>query len=694
MLTRENTQALKGFAAIGILVFHILLGYDISPLANMWGGHFVALFLVLSGYGLEESFRRNGLNGFWHKRLRKVILPTAFFICAYNFLFHSPFFILHSSSFVHDCLDELLYIQPTFWFVFFVVKCYAVYWVGTRFLSGRLRLAFFFLCAFVCLNLDAPCGHLEAEQSMSFLAGVLLSMKKDWVESHASPLSKEKGSMVYGLWSMVNVRWTLLLLLIGAVFLCLKTLPPLHSLKGSIAYNYLLCPFRLSVGLAFLPLLTMLRLWRSRLMMLAGKYSLEIYVAHIPFIGMITDVRSTLPFLACSTIGLAILLGYRRFVEGKLSLSQAIFIALNATFVAKYSARVSDEVSYLATLGAIVLYYVLLRLALPYYIYRDGLHLGQRRFGLAAGCVLLAFVGMLVVQYAIDPYGIQVDRWSALHFPIENLLAGVYPYSASTHLGGNASPFPIWQLMHIPFFIVGNVGLSFFAAAGFFLWSLNRVGGRRKALEAGLLMASSVAVWYEVAVRSDLITNFLLVAALTVLILPRLDRQEWVERHGWWIACAVGLLASTRVLVLVPIAILLLPNLLKMSIGRQLSLVLLMSSVFVLTFVPFALWDWQEFYYFQNNPWALQTRQGHLSDFLIFLPLGLLMALNWQGCKMRYYRNSALMLVVIVGVTFVHNMYQNADWDIFSPAYDITYLSTALPFCLLAMGEHLPENEE
>ncbi len=666
LLSRTNTLALKGFAAIGILVFHILLGYDISPVINMWGGLFVAVFLILSGYGLEESFRKNGLEGFWLKRLEKVVLPFTFFVCAYNYLFSS----FWPGISMHGCLDELLYVSPRFWFVFFILKCYAVYWIGTRFMSGRLRLLFFFACSFLCLNLRLQYGHFEAEQSFSFLAGVLLSTYKSRLESLSFSELR---------------RWTFLLLIIGAVFLGLRMVPTLHDLKGSVAYNYLLCPSRLTLGLAAIPLLLMLRVGSSRLLQAAGKYSLEIYIAHIPFISLITDAKGTVTFLAYSAIAFAILMIYRRFVEKKLNIAEALFIGINVLFVAKYSARVSERVALFATLAAVVFYYVLLRLVIPYLYNNSSQSKGRQFCILTIGC-MVALVGMLAVQYAIDPYGIQVDRWSALHFPIENLLSGIYPYSANTHLGGNASPFPIWQLVHIPFFLLGNVGLSFFAAAALFIWSCWKIHGKWKALIASLLLCSSVAVWYETAVRSDLITNFLLLAAITNLVFPRMS-QEWVERKMWWIASAVGLLACTRILVLVPLSILLLPYFVRMSWRSQIAVLSLTISVFLLTFLPFALWDWHEFYHYQNNPWALQTRQGNLLDFIVFIPLAIFLAMNHEGREDRYYRNSSLMLAAFVVVTFVHNMYQAENWDLFSSAYDITYFSTALPFCMLAIGQ-------
>jgi peptidoglycan/LPS O-acetylase OafA/YrhL len=661
MFSKANTQGLRGIAALTIVFFHVVWGYGISPLLNMWGAFFVTIFIILSGYGLEESFRMRGLDGFWRKRVEKVVLPVAFFVCAYNYLF--PYILpddpLFEGSAMRKCLDELLFFSPRFWYVFFILKWYFVYWLGTRFMGERSRWIFFLICALLCLNMPSPAGHLEAEQSFSFLAGVLLSRKKAWLCS----FTQKK------VW-----QWVAILFFIGFVCLVLKTISPFHDLKGSIAYNYFLCPFRLSIGLAFMPLLTLLRPDRSAVMQTFGKYSMEIYIAHIPFTAMVKDAESTFVFFACSALCFCMLLMYSRFVARKIGIAQALFIIVNVLFVAKYSARISDTLALCATLLAVVSYYVLCR-------YVQWKALGGR---VAFVLCLICFAMMLVLQYGIDPYSLQVDRWSALHFPIQNLLSGVYPYNANTHLGGYASPFPVWQILHVPFYLMGNVGLSFFFAFALFLWSMFKVQGKAKATMAGLLMCSSVAVWYEVAVRSDLLTNMLLLAAMINLVLHRMSR-EWVDAKCWWMACAVGLLASTRMIVLVPLAILLLPYLVGMKWHRQISVVLLTTLVFLLTFAPFALWDWQSFYHFDMNPWALQTRQGNVSDFVVFLPLVICLAFNHKMNPRRYYRNSAFALAAFVAVTFVHNMYSTENWNLFSSTFDITYISTCLPFCFMSM---------
>ena len=38
---------------------------NMSRIFTPLGGIGVAMFLILSGYGLNESFKKNGLDGFW-----------------------------------------------------------------------------------------------------------------------------------------------------------------------------------------------------------------------------------------------------------------------------------------------------------------------------------------------------------------------------------------------------------------------------------------------------------------------------------------------------------------------------------------------------------------------------------------------------------------------------------------------------
>ncbi len=652
---RSNTDALRGVAALAILSFHVLLPFAASPLTNFWGGMLVAVFLLLSGYGINEAYKRRGLARFWQHRWQRVVLPTLAFATAWNFLM--------PEGGMENWLLELTYRRPTYWFVFHVMKCYAVYWLVMRF-APRHAVPLLSLAAVGCLLYPACGTHLESEQAFSFLAGVLFSRYGDRL-AHV-PAAK---------WW----RWAALCFVGGGALFALKAIPAVHEWKGTVAYHFLQCPFRLLWGMAAVVVLSAAgTLRRAKWLQWAGRHSLEIYVGHIPFLPLINGPEGLAAFLLCSLLSIAALILFTARVVPQLSLPVAAYVGINAVFVAKYGRRVTPDYYVAVTAAATVFFYLFATFFLP------KLPRGRRARTWAVALSLL-LVLMAVAQQLIDPYQIQVDRWSALHNPISFLLDGKYPYTASTHLGGYASPFPVWQVAHIPFYLLGNVGLSFFAALAFFLYALGRTQGSRSALVALTALMAAPAVWYEAMVRSDLMTNILLTAGLCLLTLPRLS-ETWLARHAAAVAVGVALLASTRLVTLPVAALLLLPYYLRLNRGRQVLMAAICALTFAATFLPFALWDWQQFYHFEYNPWTLQTRQGQTADFLLFVPLALWLALQWRGSSYRFHRNAALFLLCFIGLTFLHLMVSGDNYDLFSSRYDITYLSTALPFTIAALS--------
>lgn len=671
MLDRKNTNMLRGIAALGILLFHGLLGLEISPIFNLWGGVFVAIFLILSGYGINESYRKHGLQNYWTKRWQSVWLPTLLMIGGYN--------LLSAEGTLQNAVREMLYVEPTFWFIFCVTKWYVVYWLARR-VCGKWFWVPLMLFALYALNTPTSALHLEAEQALCFPLGV-------WLSCHRERLQ--------GISHQQLVRIALCCFAVGLVFAGLKMTPAVHAYKGTVFYHYLQMPFRLTWGISFAIFFSAIARWiDGRVVQWAGRHSLEIYIAHIPFIGLIMNVPSLLVVLMFSLVALLLLLLHRHVLQPRMQASGYLFVFINSLFVAKYGARLWPSFyPYLTAAAALSLSGVWAFL-LP----KIGRRLWTLRTAMV-GCAVL-MIALIGVQYAIDPYAIQVDRWSALHFPIRNMLHGVYPYAAQTHLGGYGSPFPVWQLLHIPFYLLGNVGLSLAAALGLlfacvYRWAkcaTDETDAPKALVSATCLLAVSPALWYEAAVRSDLMTNFLLTASVLLWCCTRRLCADWLRRHALTTAAGVALLASTRLNVLIPLGIVLLPYFLQIGWKRQVGMVLTFSTVFATTFAFVALWDWDMFIHFPYNPWTLQTRQGHAIDFLLFLPLGVGLALQWAGRKAAMptndelshaFRGASIMLVTLVVVTFVHNMWVNDNWDLFSSSYDITYFDTALPFCVL-----------
>ena len=296
---------------------------------------------------------------------------------------------------------------------------------------------------------------------------------------------------------------------------------------------------------------------------------------------------------------------------------------------------------------------------------------------------LLYCIIFIVLQYKIDPFSLQVDRWSAIHNFLSNLFHGVYPYSAQTHLGGYGSPFPIWQILHIPFYLLGNVGLSFFFALTGFLFIIVRCHSARTALITLILVSISPAINYEILVRSDLITNFICVCALCEWL-----RYKSVQlpNYTYLIAILVGICASTRLAAVIPLALLYGYAFLQLGWKKQLGFIMTLGATFTLIFLPFLLWDGNMLLFFEYNPFVLQTRQGGLVVFILFA----LIAIGWtiyikdRLQKFNFYAGGLLTILVVFA--FIATLIQTGNYNIYSSQYDITYFNMALPFYILEIA--------
>lgn len=347
------------------------------------------------------------------------------------------------------------------------------------------------------------------------------------------------------------------------------------------------------------------------------------------------------------------------------------YLTINLLFIVKYSARISCKLSIIAAVTYTVSIFI------SFFILR---HVNIKKKSTLLVLILSYAMLLAIGQSLIDPYQLKVDRWSAIHNFIYNLFHGIYPYSAQTHLGGYGSPFPAWQFFHIPFYLFGNVGLSFFFSLGMFFMSIWKSFTSKQLSCIFVLMLLSPAIMYECLVRSDLITNFIIVAStINYLCLNNVD----VRKHWKKTAFIVGIFLSTRLATAIPFFIYLFPYYRNFSRRQQIMFPLYIICTFMITFVPFMFWNGEMLFFFQYNPFILQTRQGSMTIVLLLIPIITYLALSWKNDFRQLMFHISLAMIVLVVVTFTYNMYTTNTWcELFQSRYDITYLDMSLSFLL------------
>lgn len=274
----DQTNCLRGIATLFIVIGHILIEWNAHRVVNITGAIGVAMFLFMSGYGMHESYKVSGLKHFWRKRFLRIILPYWIFITVL-----APF---KADFTLHDYLLDIAFINSSYWFIAYLVRCYLLYWLIQRFVPSRL-LTLYFIGGILTLNL---CQQLEAQQAFSFMAGVLASC-------HIERLRHTEGRRL--LWASG------ICFLIAFAFLMLKEIPAVHAYKGSLIYHYILVMIMLPICMPLLLVPSVFPiLVRSRLLYFCGICSFEIYLVHMALLPMIEepDLLRAVAYLAATIL--------------------------------------------------------------------------------------------------------------------------------------------------------------------------------------------------------------------------------------------------------------------------------------------------------------------------------------------------------------------------------------------------------
>lgn len=364
-----------------------------------------------------------------------------------------------------------------------------------------------------------------------------------------------------------------------------------------------------------------------------------------------------------------------------------LYLVVNSLFVLKYAARISDY-AYLFpliyTVAILVILYLYFRFFTP----------SNKRINVLLVILTLAGIGGISALHVfIDPYSVQVSRWSAIHNFFVNLFNGEFPYNAHTHLGGYGSPFPVWQAFHLPFYLLGNVGYGMSFVFVLLAASLLRFVKERKTVVLYLiLLLASPAFWYEAAVISDLFYNFILVFLFILFIR---DRKYSISNNWFVLALVCGLFLSTRLSIIIPFFILLFPQFMAANWRTRILFTVTIFVVFITTFLPFLFWDSNTLLFFKYNPFVLQSRQGSFFEFIVIGLLSTFMAMKWQGNFIRFNSYTSYSMLLLVVVTFLHRMIDAGFQDsLFSSSFDITYFNMAMPFLLYSLSAGMTINTQ
>lgn len=151
-----TTNRIKAIAIISVLLSHGADAGYISCISGKWFSFFciggMSCFLFLSGYGLCMSYLKDGLNDFWGKRLKRILIPYAICeIClfAINFIKGQKYsFIEYLSMFTGTTRNNL--VDGSMWYINFILILYVLFFVCFYLFSERTAIIIIFVVHLMC----------------------------------------------------------------------------------------------------------------------------------------------------------------------------------------------------------------------------------------------------------------------------------------------------------------------------------------------------------------------------------------------------------------------------------------------------------------------------------------------------------------------------------------------------------------
>lgn len=188
----DITNILRGVAILLVILMHASCGAG-QRMFTPLGGIGVALFLILSGYGLTISYKRNGINHFWKKKVSRIFIPYALLLFAV-IIIKSDYERLFSIDFLLD----LMCLKTSYWYIAFLVYNYILFWVCNIFKMNALLKYSLFAVFGLCLILFDY--RIRAEQALSFASGMIIADYKTLISAY---INQHKKIVLIGLFAIV-----------------------------------------------------------------------------------------------------------------------------------------------------------------------------------------------------------------------------------------------------------------------------------------------------------------------------------------------------------------------------------------------------------------------------------------------------------------------------------------------------------
>ena len=358
----------------------------------------------------------------------------------------------------------------------------------------------------------------------------------------------------------------------------------------------------------------------------------------------------------------------------KKDISLFILLFVNFVFVFKYGSRLTPYAPLIGLAVALVQFGIWKK--------RDFLATFSNKLNWADAAVLAIFIaGAAIIFNKVPVETLNVDRWSVITSFWDNYFEGKYVYYAKSHMGNPPGPMPVYYILALPFYLMGELGFfSLLGIVAFYVLSRYTIPRAYSSL-ALLLLCSSVFYMWEVTCRSNILINGTLVLASIVYFYN--DGITNKYKHLIITGILTGLCLSTRNVFAIPYIISFLYALTykKVSFVNLIMVGCIALFVMALSFVPFVYNHVEDFK--AMNPFIIQG--SYLMPFsytLIFIALAFVFAFLCRKKEDVYFYSGLVLFLTIVFYFGYHTVNSGFNAAVHDSRADNSYFILCIPFSL------------
>ena len=359
----------------------------------------------------------------------------------------------------------------------------------------------------------------------------------------------------------------------------------------------------------------------------------------------------------------------------KLYISLFVLLFVNFIFAYKYLSRISGEALYIGLFLSLVQYMV--------FRFSHYLRFSPRRlFILMIFTIVIIVSAAFLVHWKVPLESLNVDRWSVISSFFTELFNGRYPYFAKSHMGNNPGPMPVYFIIALPFYLIGE--LNILSTLGFIfillmIYRERQIAGRGVFLIFYLI--SAVFLYWEIAVRSNIFSYTL----LTLIILRSFKTDmDYYKFSPYILAILAGLMLSTRSIYILVYVIFFLPLIIRKEIQfKKLFLFLFIAFfAFLSSFLPLIISFPDEF--MKLNPFVIQSSFLIPEIYtLIFILMSVVMAFFVKSNSDRYFFSGLSLFISILIYSLYHIVQLGFENAYIESKIDISYFIFCIPFMML-----------